>query len=109
MIFFVGSIVVMSALIPYKVAGVTQSPFVYVLQQINIPFAADIMNFVVLTAIISAANSTLCFHPDAVVAGQRGDYSAYFHKDRPQWSSNPGPARQYARRYSGSNFQQGSG
>lgn len=58
-IFFVGSIVVMSALIPYKVAGVTQSPFVYVLQQMNIPFAADIMNFVVLTAIISAANSGL--------------------------------------------------
>lgn len=40
-------------------AGVTQSPFVYVLQQMNIPFAADIMNFVVLTAIVSAANSGL--------------------------------------------------
>lgn len=58
-IFFIGSIVVMAALIPYKTAGVTQSPFVYVLEQINIPFAADIMNFVVLTAIISAANSGL--------------------------------------------------
>lgn len=58
-IFFIGSIVVMSALIPYKVAGVTQSPFVYVLQQMNIPYAADIMNFVVLSAIISAANSGL--------------------------------------------------
>lgn len=58
-IFFIGSIVVMAALIPYKVAGVTQSPFVYVLDSINIPYAADIMNFVVLTAIISAANSGL--------------------------------------------------
>lgn len=58
-IFFIGSIVVMSALIPYKVAGVTQSPFVYVLKQIGLPYAADIMNFVVLTAIISAANSGL--------------------------------------------------
>ncbi|MBA1393755.1 amino acid permease, partial [Lactobacillus sp. XV13L] len=58
-IFFVGSIFVMSALIPYNVAGVTQSPFVYVLKMINIPFAADLMNFVVLTAIISAANSGL--------------------------------------------------
>lgn len=58
-IFFIGSIVVMSCLIPYKVAGVTQSPFVYVLKQMGIPFAADIMNFVVLTAIISAANSGL--------------------------------------------------
>lgn len=58
-IFFIGSIVVMSALIPYNVAGVTQSPFVYVLKQIGLPYAADIMNFVVLTAIISAANSGL--------------------------------------------------
>lgn len=59
LIFFIGSIAVMSALIPYKVAGVTQSPFVYVLDSINVPFAANIMNFVVLTAIISAANSGL--------------------------------------------------
>ena len=58
-IFFIGSIVVMATLIPYKVAGVTQSPFVYVLDLIHVPFAANIMNFVVLTAIISAANSGL--------------------------------------------------
>lgn len=58
-IFFIGSIVVMAALIPYQKAGVTQSPFVYVLKMMGIPYAADIMNFVVLTAIISAANSGL--------------------------------------------------
>ncbi|GFO98564.1 hypothetical protein LHEH8_03200 [Lactobacillus helveticus] len=57
LIFFIGSIAVMSALIPYMVAGVTQSPFVY--DSIHVPFAANIMNFVVLTAIISAANSGL--------------------------------------------------
>lgn len=58
-IFFIGSIVVMATLIPYQKAGVTQSPFVYVLKMMGIPYAADIMNFVVLTAIISAANSGL--------------------------------------------------
>lgn len=58
-LFFVGSMVVMAALIPYKRAGVTQSPFVYVFSQMGIPYAADLMNFVVLTAIISAANSGL--------------------------------------------------
>lgn len=58
-IFFIGSIVIMAALIPYQKAGVTQSPFVYVLKMMGIPYAADIMNFVVLTAIISAANSGL--------------------------------------------------
>lgn len=59
LIFFIGSIVVMAALISYKTAGVTQSPFVYVLDLIHVPFAANIMNFVVLTAIVSAANSGL--------------------------------------------------
>lgn len=58
-LFFIGSIVVMDALIPYQKAGVTQSPFVYVLNMMRIPFASNLMNFVVLTAIISAANSGL--------------------------------------------------
>ncbi|MBP5833139.1 amino acid permease [Lactiplantibacillus plantarum] len=58
-IFFIGSMFVMAALIPYKQAGVTQSPFVLVFKAIGIPYAADLMNFVVLTAIMSAANSGL--------------------------------------------------
>lgn len=58
-IFFIGAIIVMSSLIPYKDAGVDASPFVVVFEKIGIPFAADIMNFVVLTAILSAANSGL--------------------------------------------------
>jgi len=58
-IFFIGSIVVMSALIPWQKAGVSQSPFVLVFNSIGLPFAGDLMNFVVLTAILSAANSGL--------------------------------------------------
>ncbi|MBM6800941.1 amino acid permease, partial [Coprobacillus cateniformis] len=58
-IFFIGSIVIMSCLIPYQQAGVTQSPFVHIFKLMGIPFAADLMNFVVLTAIVSAANSGL--------------------------------------------------
>ena len=58
-IFFIGSMIIMAALIPYQKAGVTQSPFVYVFKMMGIPFAGDIMNFVVLSAIISAANSGL--------------------------------------------------
>ena len=49
----------MSSLISYKQTGVTQSPFVLIFSEMGIPFAADIMNFVVLTAIILAANSGL--------------------------------------------------
>ncbi|ASJ56839.1 amino acid permease [Brevibacillus formosus] len=57
--FFVGTIVVLSALLPMSDAGVLESPFVAVLERIGVPYAADIMNFVILTAILSAANSGL--------------------------------------------------
>ena len=58
-IFFIGSIAVMAALIPWHKSGVDASPFVLVFQSIGMPFAGDIMNFVVLTAVLSAANSGL--------------------------------------------------
>ncbi|KXT81259.1 amino acid permease [Streptococcus panodentis] len=58
-IFFVLTIIVLAALLPVKEAGVTQAPFVAVFDKIGLPFAADIMNFVILTAILSAGNSGL--------------------------------------------------
>lgn len=58
-IFFIGTIVVLSALLPISDAGVLESPFVAVLERIGVPYSADIMNFVILTAILSAANSGL--------------------------------------------------
>ena len=58
-IFFIGSIAVMAALIPWHKSGVDASPFVLVFQSIGMPFAGDIMNFVVLTAVLSASNSGL--------------------------------------------------
>ena len=58
-IFFIGSIGVMAALIPWHKSGVDTSPFVLVFQSIGMPFAGDVMNFVVLTAVLSAANSGL--------------------------------------------------
>ena len=58
-VFFLGAITVIAALIPYRDAGVVESPFVTVLQRIGVPYAADVMNLVILTAILSAANSGL--------------------------------------------------
>ena len=57
--FFVLAIFILSSLIPYKEAGVIESPFVMVFDKIGIPYAADIMNFVILTALLSVANSGL--------------------------------------------------
>ena len=58
-VFFIGSIAVMAALIPWQKAGVDTSPFVLVFERIGMSYAGDIMNFVVLTALLSAANSGL--------------------------------------------------
>lgn len=58
-IFFLGTVFVLAAIIPMQQAGVEKSPFVLVFEKIGIPYAADIFNFVILTAIISAANSGL--------------------------------------------------
>ncbi|MEM5660674.1 amino acid permease [Bacillus cereus] len=57
--FFVLAIFVLVALIPWEEAGLTKSPFVAVFDNIGIPYAADIMNFVILTAVLSVANSGL--------------------------------------------------
>ncbi|WP_426301247.1 amino acid permease [Arthrobacter sp. R-11] len=58
-IFFIGAIVVIAATIPYDKAGLDESPFVTVFSSIGVPYAADIMNFVVITALLSAGNSGL--------------------------------------------------
>ncbi|PGZ98313.1 amino acid permease [Bacillus pseudomycoides] len=59
MFFFVLAIFVLAALIPWEEAGLAKSPFVAVFDNMGIPYAADIMNFVILTAVLSVANSGL--------------------------------------------------
>ena len=66
-VFFVLAIFVLVALIPWEEAGLTKSPFVAVFDNIGIPYAADIMNFVILTAVLSVANSGLYCYSHALV------------------------------------------
>ena len=56
LIFYVLAIVVLSAIIPWQQAGLMESPFVQVFDMVGIPYAADLMNFVILTAILSVGN-----------------------------------------------------
>lgn len=58
-IFFIGTIVVICLILPREQAGLTESPFVVVFSKIGVPYAADIMNMVIITALVSAANSGL--------------------------------------------------
>lgn len=59
LVFYVLATFVLSAIVPWKEAGVLESPFVTVFDMIGIPYAADIMNFVILTAILSVGNTGL--------------------------------------------------
>lgn len=58
-IFYVGSVVLLSLLLPYTAYSADQSPFVTVLSKLGVPGAAGIMNLVVLTAALSSLNSGL--------------------------------------------------
>ena len=59
LIFYIGSIALVVTLLPWNSANILVSPFVAVLDYVGIPAAAQIMNFVVLTAVLSCLNSAL--------------------------------------------------
>ena len=56
---YVGAMAVLVGVMPWKSAGVTESPFVTVFKFAGIPAAGFMMNFVVLTAALSGANASL--------------------------------------------------
>lgn len=56
---YLGAITVLAGVMPWTLAGVTESPFVSVFRSVNVPGAAQIMNFVVLTAALSGSNAAL--------------------------------------------------
>jgi len=58
-VFYLASLALMLAIIPWTTAGAGGSPFVRVMAATGVPGAAAIMNFVVLVAALSAMNSQL--------------------------------------------------
>jgi AAT family amino acid transporter len=59
LLFYIGAMVVILAIFPWNEMGATGSPFVQIFSHVGIPAAANLLNFVVLTAAISAYNSAL--------------------------------------------------
>jgi len=57
LIFYIGALAVIISIIPWNQLDPDNSPFVKVFALVGIPFAAGIINFVVLTAAASACNS----------------------------------------------------
>lgn len=57
LVFYVGTLFVIMSIYPWNQVGTNGSPFVLTFQHMGITFAASILNFVVLTASLSAINS----------------------------------------------------
>lgn len=59
LVFYLLSLALILAIVPWEKVGEGSSPFVTVMQVLGIPYAADILNFVVIVAALSAMNSQL--------------------------------------------------
>lgn len=94
-VFYVLAISIMLAMTPWNQTGsdLTASPFVRALSVARIPFAAGIMNLVVITAALSSANTNLYLTTRMLFSLARGRYA-------PRWlghlSANGVPRRALA-------------
>ncbi|MBF6125633.1 amino acid permease [Nocardia brasiliensis] len=58
-LFYAGSVILFTLLLPWTAYSAGESPFVTVMSSIGIPHAGDVMNLVVLTAAMSSLNAGL--------------------------------------------------
>ena len=58
-IFYLLTLAIILALVPWTESGMGESPFVTVMARSHLPFAAGVVNFVILVAALSAMNSQL--------------------------------------------------
>ena len=59
LIFYIGALVVIMALVPWNELSPSVSPFVFVFEKLRVPAAAGLINLVVITAASSSCNSGL--------------------------------------------------
>jgi L-asparagine transporter-like permease len=86
-LFYVLAIAIMVTMVPWNQAGSSStpsgSPFVTAFAAAHIPFAASIMNFVVLTAALSSVNTNLYLATRMLFSLGRGGYA-------PEWMGKVG-------------------
>ncbi|WP_433683926.1 amino acid permease [Nocardia sp. CA-119907] len=58
-LFYAGSVILFTLLLPWTAYSSSESPFVTVMSSVGIPHAGDVMNLVVLTAAMSSLNAGL--------------------------------------------------
>jgi GABA permease len=79
LVFYIGSIVLVVAIVPWNAPAIT-TPYVSAFSAIGLPAAAQIMNVVILTAVLSALNSGLYVSSRMLLAMTR-------HGDAPRFLS----------------------
>lgn len=87
-LFYVLGIAIMVTMVPWNQTGrsstLSGSPFVFAFAAAHIPFAAAIMNFVVLTAALSSVNTNLYLSTRMLFSLGRGGYA-------PEWMGKVSP------------------
>ncbi|MCI0404115.1 MAG: amino acid permease [Acidobacteria bacterium] len=74
-LFYVCAIALVVGLVPWPQVGIDVSPFVRALETVGLPAASSIMNFVVLTAALSSANTNLYLTSRMLFSLSRGGYA----------------------------------
>ncbi|MHB1651494.1 MAG: amino acid permease [Desulfitobacteriaceae bacterium] len=74
-LFYILAIALVVAIVPWSKAGLGESPFVTVFRSVGIPYAAGVMNFVVLTAALSSMNTNLYLTGRMLFSLSRGGYA----------------------------------
>ncbi len=59
LIFYIGSLAIIMALVPWRQITLTESPFVLVFTRIGLPATASVINLVLISAVMSSCNSGL--------------------------------------------------
>jgi len=81
LIFYLGSLLILVTILPWNSSSLMKSPFVSLLELVNIPAAAQIMNFILLTAVLSCLNSGLYTSSRMLFSmAQKGDAPGIFLK-----------------------------
>jgi GABA permease len=75
LIFYVLSVFLVVAILPWNAGEVGDSPFIAALERIGIPGAADIMNAIVVTAVLSCLNSGIYTGSRMLLALSRRGYA----------------------------------
>jgi len=77
-LFYLGSIFVITCAVPWTQVVAGQSPFTLALDQVHFPYASDVMAAVILTAVLSCLNS-------AFYVASRVLFVLASHGDAPRW------------------------